>query len=96
MIGLFRLAVYAVVAYLVYKFILKAFGPAAPKAPSPRAGARSGIMVKDEVCQTYLPREDAIRTKVDGLDRYFCSEACRAKFLASRPDRAGNAGRPTP
>lgn len=96
MIGLFRLAVYAFVAYLVWKFIRKAFGPPASNSPTPRAGERSGIMVKDEVCQTYLPREDAILAKIDGRDRYFCSEACRAKFLTSRQDRASGARRPTP
>ena len=96
MIGLFRLVVYAFVAYLVWKFIRKAFAPPASNSPSPRAGARSGVMVKDEVCQTYLPREDAIPAKIDGRERFFCSEACRAKFLALRRDQASGAGRPTP
>jgi YHS domain-containing protein len=38
-------------------------------------------MVKDETCNTYLPREEAILEKVEGKEYYFCSQECRKKFL---------------
>ncbi|MEW5900028.1 MAG: hypothetical protein AB1715_01030 [Acidobacteriota bacterium] len=41
-------------------------------------------MVKDETCNTYLPREQAIHEKVDGKDFYFCSQECRRKFREQR------------
>jgi len=41
-------------------------------------------MVKDEVCNTYLPREDAIRENWDGKEFFFCSPECRGKFLEQR------------
>lgn len=41
-------------------------------------------MVKDEMCNTYLPEEDAIKEKYNGKMHYFCSEECRKKFLQSR------------
>jgi len=96
MIGFFRMVFYAIAAYLVYKFIKFVLAPLAGSQPRPRAEGRSGVMVKDEVCNTYLPREDAIRETSGGVDRYFCSEACRARYLAGRKGGAESAGRPSP
>lgn len=96
MIGFFRMIFYAVAAYLVYKFVKFVLAPLAGSPTRPRAEGRSGVMVKDEVCNTYLPREDAIRETIGGVDQYFCSEACRAKCLAGRQSGAESAGRPSP
>ena len=41
-------------------------------------------MVRDEVCNTYLPREDALRAVQDGREVFFCSEECRRK-AGSKP-----------
>lgn len=41
----------------------------------------SGMMVKDEMCNTYLPKEDAIKEIFEGKEYYFCSNNCRHKFL---------------
>lgn len=40
-------------------------------------------MVLDEMCNTYLPKESAL--KVTGSDNihYFCSSGCRDKYLKS-------------
>jgi uncharacterized protein len=94
MIGFFRLVLYGIVAYLIYKFVKFLLAPLAGSQTKHRAAGRSGVMVKDEVCHTYLPREDAIREKIGGVDRYFCSEACRAKFIESR-NSGERAGRPS-
>jgi uncharacterized protein len=39
-------------------------------------------MVKDPVCQTYIPKSLAIQKTITGEIRYFCSEECVSKFLA--------------
>ncbi len=96
MIGFFRMVFYAIAAYLIYKFVKFVLAPLAGSQTPPRAEGRSGVMVKDEVCKTYLPREDAIRETVGGEDQYFCSQACRAKFLAGRKGGSASAGRPAP
>jgi uncharacterized protein len=96
MIGFFRMVFYAIAAYLVYKFVKFVLAPLAGSQTRPRAEGRSGVMVKDEVCNTYLPREDAIKETIGGVDQYFCSEACRAKYLAGRKSGAESAGRPSP
>jgi YHS domain-containing protein len=41
-------------------------------------------MVKDEFCNTYLPKEDAIREVNKGKEYYFCSQKCRQKFLEQK------------
>ncbi len=52
-----------------------------PKVSPPRL---TGRMVKDEICQTYLSEEDALKEKVGGKIYYFCSEACRRSFLEAK------------
>ena len=37
-------------------------------------------MVKDPVCQTYIPKSIAIRRERAEAEVYFCSEECAAKF----------------
>jgi uncharacterized protein len=39
-----------------------------------------GEMVKDPCCETYIPRDSAIRARIDGRDYYFCSKECLRKF----------------
>jgi len=41
-------------------------------------------MVKDEICNTYLPKEDAIKEIYQGKEYYFCSKECQQKFLESK------------
>ena len=41
-------------------------------------------MVKDEICNTYLPKEEAIAAKFDGKEYFFCSKECHQKFLEQK------------
>ena len=41
-----------------------------------------GPMVRDHVCNTFLPKSRALTTLGDSGELYFCSEECREKFLA--------------
>lgn len=43
-----------------------------------------GPMVRDHVCNTFLPKSRALTLRVGSDERYFCSEECRQKFLAER------------
>jgi uncharacterized protein len=50
-------------------------------------GARSApergvALVRDPVCNTFVPRDRALRALIDGEEHHFCSEACRTKALA--------------
>jgi len=57
---------------------------ARPKGtPAPRF---EGAMVRDRVCQTFVPRVKALALRVGDEEHFFCSAACRDRFLeASRP-----------
>jgi len=82
-----RLLFYALFAYAVY-IVLRFFqnlGRALRPDGTGRPQARlSGQMVKDEACNTYIPREEAIRETIDGTEHSFCSKECRKAFLESR------------
>ena len=49
--------------------------PASPPARDP--------MVRDRVCNTFLPRARALEARVGHETHFFCSEACRSRFLES-------------
>jgi hypothetical protein len=56
-------------------------------AGGPRGGRRevsSVSLVRDPVCNTYIPRDGAVTALVGRETRYYCSEACRAKDADAR------------
>jgi uncharacterized protein len=78
MIRLIYYAILAYVIYLVYRFLTSFVR----KASSPRPKARlSGMMVKDEACNMYIPKEEAIKEVIEGREYFFHSKDCRKKFL---------------
>jgi uncharacterized protein len=87
MIFLFKLIYYAVIAYIIYaafRFIRK-LGRGVRTESAKRPEARlSGTMVKDEACNTYIPKEEALREVIGGQEHFFCSKECRKKFLEER------------
>lgn len=56
-----------------------------PRAGSPSAKPlpSTGRMVRDRVCETFLPVHLALSLKRRGATHYFCSEECRTRFLAA-------------
>ena len=48
----------------------------------PPGGPSSIDMVRDRVCNTFLPRERAVTAVVGGREMHFCSAACRDRALA--------------
>jgi YHS domain-containing protein len=82
--GIIKVILYAILAYTV--FLVFRFFKALNKAVKPQRTAKrvSGTMVKDESCNTYLPKEDAIREVYKGKEYYFCSSECRQKFLEQK------------
>lgn len=82
--ALIRFVLFAFVIYVAFLFIriylgLKKPGPKAPPQPPSTEG---GVMVKDEVCGTYIPRDEALAEVRGGVTHYFCSEECRRKSPA--------------
>lgn len=50
------------------------------EAPAPARAGRE--MVRDHVCNTFLPRERALTALIRGEEAHFCSPACRDRALA--------------
>jgi uncharacterized protein len=77
------LTLIVVLGFLISQFFF-------PKRRVPQATERhpptpvTEDMVRDPVCQLYLPRSEAIRRKIRGQEHFFCSPGCLDKFLAIR------------
>ncbi len=78
---LLRFLLYAAVAYTIYLLLRFLLSPRRPIRSGRPPARLSGIMVKDEICNTYLPKDEAVLERADGDDHYFCSQECRQKFL---------------
>lgn len=38
-------------------------------------------LVQDPFCQTYIPKQSALKKKIGGRDYYFCNVDCFRKFI---------------
>ena len=82
--GILKIILYALLAYMVYA-LFRFFRALNKGSKSSRTSKlASGIMVKDEICNTYLPKEDAIKEIHKGKEYFFCSKECRQKFLEQK------------
>ena len=53
---------------------------------APRPAAEAGALVRDRICNTFLPRERALRAFVGGREEHFCSAGCRDRALLGHPE----------
>lgn len=67
---------FLVAILVVLSRLPSAFGSRLPPAGAPRRDE----LVKDPVCQTYVPMSRAIRVEVGGTSTFFCSPECAARF----------------
>lgn len=79
--GIIKILLYILLIYLIallyrfFKTLIKA------RRTHKISNPLSGMMVKDEYCNTYLPKEDAIREVINDKEYFFCSNECYKKFL---------------
>jgi YHS domain-containing protein len=77
-----RLLLGLLLGYLAYRvvrriremFTLTGGTRQAPRVPEP------DVLVQDPVCQTFIPRQEALKFTKDGHDYFFCSEGCLKRF----------------
>jgi len=79
--GIFRIIFYAFLFYLILRVVNFFTSLGQLKKNNQRKERLSGVMVKDEICNTYIPKEEAIREVRNGREHFFCSRECRKKFL---------------
>lgn len=74
-----RLLIFALLAYLLYRLLRGVLAPSLKARKSESAGAIDE-MVKDPICQTYIPMRDSQRRVIEGKEYFFCSKECAEKF----------------
>lgn len=91
--GLIRILLIALSVWLLYRLIRRYLGDGqggprhaktshAPREPN--AAPAIEELVQDPQCQTYLPKNEAVRARVDGQELFFCCEKCRDQYLIAR------------
>ncbi len=81
-----RLIAGLIIGYIIYLIIRKVAHALGlwPQAPSPGTPDREpDVLVQDPVCQTFIPRKEALRAEKDGKVYFFCSEGCLKRFRRS-------------
>ena len=78
------LAIVALLLFLIIRASVRAFlaGLGVGARPAAPQRTRRDELVKDPVCETYIPRRKAISRGSGEDTRYFCSAACADKFAA--------------
>ncbi len=65
--------------------LFRGLAPAAPAQPRSAPVAKDiGTMVRDRVCNKFLPRGQALRLEEGGEEHFFCSQRCLEAFQAGR------------
>ena len=84
MVRFLALAVVAFLLFLVVRASVHAFLGGLHRAGRPGSTRRAGLdqLVKDPVCETYIPRRKAISRGSGPATRYFCSVACADKYAS--------------
>lgn len=82
---MFRLVLLAWIIYMLLRWLRRGTAPApAARASAPAAGQPVEEMVQDPVCGTWVPAGQALSLPGKEETRYFCSAACREKFLGKQ------------
>ncbi len=76
---LFSFLFWGILLFLIWSYLLR---PILTKLPTREPRRRADELVKDPVCQTYLPRSRALARTIHGTTRYFCSEDCLRRYVA--------------
>jgi YHS domain-containing protein len=72
-----------ILGYLIYLVVRKVAYSLGlwPEAPRPVGKDREpDVLVQDPVCQTFIPRKEALKAEKDGKVYFFCSEGCLKRF----------------
>lgn len=78
------LVIIALVAWGIRRLLSSRQGSPAGSRARGQIPRSDGEMVRDRVCNTFLPRERALIVEHDGSTHFFCSETCRSRYLEGR------------
>jgi hypothetical protein len=66
---------------LVIRLVLRAFAAQRVGSGPTRPDGSGRDLVRDRVCNTFVPRDRALVARVAGREEFFCSAACRDRGL---------------
>ncbi|UCD86100.1 MAG: YHS domain-containing protein, partial [Deltaproteobacteria bacterium] len=78
-----RLILIIILSYLGYRLFKNLFGSREDRRgsiPEDLSPGGSKEMIKDPQCNTYIPKDEAVRQQIKGQDYYFCSKECAQRF----------------
>lgn len=81
LVAILRLLALLVLLRFLFRFvgaIVRGYREADARAD---AASRSRELVRDRVCNTFVPRDRALTATVRGHEEHFCSVACRDRAL---------------
>ncbi|MBN2399818.1 MAG: YHS domain-containing protein [Candidatus Aminicenantes bacterium] len=78
-----NLVLLVLIVYSIFKWIWRDDKSKQKKKPAPPGEQTVEEMKQDPVCGTYVPASLAVTATHKGITLYFCSNACRDKFLES-------------
>ena len=78
---LVRIVFWLLVLRLAVRAAASFFRPR-PEVPKTKASAE---LVRDPICNTFVPQDRALLAMVGGKPEYFCSAACRDRALLASP-----------
>ena len=69
--------------YLVIRKVAQSLGLWPQTPPLTAKKQEPDVLVQDPVCQTFIPRQEALKAEKDGKVYFFCSEGCLKRFRRS-------------
>jgi len=86
--GVFRWVAIVILFYLIYRVLRSLFLPGMPSSgddalgrPDRPSADEAEELVADPECGIYLPRKEALEAWVEGRTEFFCSAACRDRYI---------------
>ena len=76
-IALLEVAGVLLLIRLGVRVLAQAFATATRPVARPTTQVPAREMVRDRVCNTYVPRDRALVERLQGREEFFCSAACR-------------------
>jgi uncharacterized protein len=84
---MYRLILLAAIIYILFRWLRRsASPPPKPRSFEPPPGQNVEEMVQDPVCGTWVPVSQAVSLGQGRERHFFCSPACRDKFLGKGTD----------
>jgi YHS domain-containing protein len=83
------------VLYYLFKGLFRSKGGGRSSPRRSTDGARSAAgheLVKDPYCQTYIPKDTALRARIGGRERFFCSRECMEKYRETEKKNSSEGG----